>query len=451
MDDLLTEAWKLRFRDPEREARFDETRMTSAKWRVRVTLAVGLVIMAVTGLVNFRETLAAPDAQFQAWVIRYLMCIPLWVVCFLSTWSRQFTRRMDTWLAPAIPVTCGLFTWETILHAQLNGVGGAQVLLGVNIVPLLMVSALAIPFRFRRLMASVGLSIMLPVVLVAVWHPGVSMDALVFGCLNLSGFGIGILIAGWWREAVERRLFAQRELMERANNELVRLNAEKNAFLALAAHDLRSPLASTRALADILLSTPEPPAAERREAVGEIAGTTDRMLELVTNFLEVHAIESGDLQLHTTRLDLAAAADACVRRHSASARRKGQEVALDAPSMPVPVLADPSVLSQILDNLVTNALKFSPTAARILVRVSSSAGTHVRCEVHDGGPGFGQEDFDRMFQSYTRLSARPTGGEGSLGLGLSLCKRFAEAMGGSIEVRNRDSSGAVVAVTLPAG
>jgi signal transduction histidine kinase len=460
VDHLLKEAWRLRFSDSAREARFDESRLTSAKLRVRITIAVGLIVMSAVGLVGFQDPRVAPNEQLLAWAIRYLMCVPLWLLLFLSTWSSYFTQRMDRWLAPAIPVTCALFTWESITLAYLPEETRTPVLLGVNVLPLLMVSALAIPFRFRWLLSAVLLSVFLPASMVSFWQPNLKEIDLLFGVLNLSGFALCILVAGWWREAMERRLFAQREVMSETNAELGRmneklrnLNEEKSEFLALVAHDLRSPLSNIRSLAEVLALTPEPSKYERDDAVHEITETTDRMLEIVGNFLDFHAIEAGQLPLSLQPVSLNEIAKASRTQNLPAALRKSQRIELEVPSDPVWVTADRQLLVQIVDNLTSNALKFSQKNTIVKIRVGQVSAAEGQpsasfIEVVDNGPGFTEADLAHVFKKFTRLSARPTDGEFSTGLGLALVKRFAEVLQATIHISKTEPNGATIRLTL---
>ena len=112
------------------------------------------------------------------------------------------------------------------------------------------------------------------------------------------------------------------------------------------------------------------------------------------------------------------------------------------------VQADPAALSQVLGNLLSNAVKFSPPGKEISIGVRSEE-SYVECYVQDQGPGFTEEDKTRMFQRYGRLSARPTGGEPSAGLGLSIVKKLVEAMGGALTCESTAGSGARFTVRLP--
>jgi two-component system sensor histidine kinase/response regulator len=105
-------------------------------------------------------------------------------------------------------------------------------------------------------------------------------------------------------------------------------------------------------------------------------------------------------------------------------------------------------LNQVLDNLVSNAVKFSPAGKKILVAVQPVAG-RVECRVQDEGPGFTEQDKARMFRRYGRLSARPTGGEPSTGLGLSIVKKLVQAMGGELTFEDTPGGGATFTFGLP--
>ena len=111
-------------------------------------------------------------------------------------------------------------------------------------------------------------------------------------------------------------------------------------------------------------------------------------------------------------------------------------------------LVDPSVMVQVLENLVSNAIKYSPSGKNIRVRLSKDP-SHVRCEVRDEGPGLSAEDQKKLFGKFARLSAKPTGGEHSTGLGLSIVKKMVEAMNGKVWCESELGKGATFVVQLP--
>jgi signal transduction histidine kinase len=115
-----------------------------------------------------------------------------------------------------------------------------------------------------------------------------------------------------------------------------------------------------------------------------------------------------------------------------------------------PVLADRSALQQVFNNLVGNAVKYSPCDRKVMVEIEPAEGARTVIRVRDQGPGITAEELPRLFQKYVCLSARPTGGEQSTGLGLAIVKQLVVAMGGTVWCESREGEGAVFMVELPA-
>jgi two-component system, sensor histidine kinase and response regulator len=251
-----------------------------------------------------------------------------------------------------------------------------------------------------------------------------------------------------------------RDTIVRYGLELSRLNEEKNEFMGIAAHDLRNPLGAITGYAEILIeemeslqpSVPEPGARAVREA-GECAGrireTSRRMAEMVQNLLDANRIERGEMQLNLAPLDLSQAVAAVLETQRSRAAAKQQTLHWRNEAGSVSVLADATVLTQVIENLVSNAVKYSPTGKNIYVRLRRSPeGT--RCEVQDEGPGLSAEDQKKLFGKFARLSAKPTGGEHSTGLGLSIVKKMVEAMNGKVWCESELGKGATFIVEFPA-
>jgi two-component system sensor histidine kinase/response regulator len=170
-------------------------------------------------------------------------------------------------------------------------------------------------------------------------------------------------------------------------------------------------------------------------------------LAFVKEFLANAAADHG-FTLKITAASLAGAAAATVQHFQEAARRKKLEIQADFPAEAVAALADVSALNQVLDNLVSNALKFSPPNKRIFVSVRP-AGNRAECIIRDEGPGFTIEDKEMMFHRYGRLSARPTGSEPSTGLGLSIVRKLVLAMDGELLFESVPGNGATFTVRLP--
>lgn len=244
-------------------------------------------------------------------------------------------------------------------------------------------------------------------------------------------------------------LAAQKTAIERQNQALLRLNDQKNTFLGIAAHDLRSPLSVIQTAVSLL----DDPALdissdERAMIMREIGAQAGYMLRLLDDVLDVTQIEAGKLELHVGPVAVDAFLAEAVRRHAPIAARKSIAIALDA-APPGAAQADPLRLRQVIDNLISNAIKFSPVDSTVRVAGQVSAGTW-RISVSDQGPGIGAHDRSRLFQDFARLAAQPTGGERSTGLGLAITRRVVEAHGGQIDVTSEPGQGATFWFTLPA-
>lgn len=244
-------------------------------------------------------------------------------------------------------------------------------------------------------------------------------------------------------------ILQQRAEIERQNEELRRANDLKNTFLGIAAHDLRNPLGNIRLAAEILLNdTFKLPEQVRHEILTDVAQQVSYMVSLLNDLLDVSHIESGKLKLEIRAIDVGNFLNETVERHNRLASPKGTKINLND-VLPGSAAADPMRLRQVLDNLISNAVKYSPPASEIQVRAACSE-SHWRIEIEDQGPGISAKDRQRLFQDFARLSAMPTGGEQSTGLGLSITRRVVEAHHGEIGVESDPGQGAVFWFTVPA-
>jgi len=232
------------------------------------------------------------------------------------------------------------------------------------------------------------------------------------------------------------------------NEKLTVLNMDKDRYLGIAAHDLRNPLSSMRGLAQLMLEMPlEPP--QQKEFLETIHRTSDEMLALVNDLLDVSVIESGKLALKRSDQDIVKMVQRRVRHLEPHARSKNIALAVDAPDGQRASI-DGARFNQVVDNLVSNAIKFSPPGTTVKVSLRSSDG-NLLFSVQDQGPGISEEDRKLLFRSFQKLSARPTGGEKSTGLGLAIVKKIVDAHGGHITVDGAPGGGTMFTVTVPLG
>ncbi len=237
------------------------------------------------------------------------------------------------------------------------------------------------------------------------------------------------------------QLSEQKNKIQQQNNELRKLDELKNTFLGMAAHDLRNPIANIQMMTGMLLSNENPmPVEEAQDIINDIYHQSKHMLELLEDILDITAIESGKLDLSPEYIDTIEFMERVVARQRRIAESKGTHILLRKVALG-PMYADPMRLRQVMENLLSNAIKFSPPNSNIEVKLEHVK-TNWRFEVTDQGPGITKIDRKRLFQDFARLSAQPTGGEESTGLGLAICKRIVEAHGGKIGVNSKPGQGA---------
>jgi signal transduction histidine kinase len=226
---------------------------------------------------------------------------------------------------------------------------------------------------------------------------------------------------------MQREILAQRDRLEIANARLTALDREKSEMLGIAAHDLRSPIGNIKSLCELICAADE----DSRAMLTTIESISDSLIHLIGDLLDVERIERGEMELHVGPVEVAPILDRIVDQFSAEARQKRIKIGVSASARECWALADPSALGRVIQNLVSNALKFSPTGSLVQVRLVSH-GEMARVEIEDRGPGISETDQRRLFAKFAKLSARPTAGESSTGLGLSIVKRLVDAMGGRV-------------------
>ncbi len=240
----------------------------------------------------------------------------------------------------------------------------------------------------------------------------------------------------------------QRELAKK-NAELGNLNVQKNRLLGMAAHDLRNPLGVILAYSQFLESEAATVLSEeQREFVSTIKETSEFMLRMVTDLLDVTAIEAGQLSLDRQPGDLVRLVRRSVTMNRVLAAPKQIAVELEAPA-DFPVISfDAGKIEQVLNNLIGNAIKFSHRGTCVRVRLDADR-EKVTVAVEDEGQGIPEEDLPKLFKPFGTASVRGTAGESSTGLGLAIVRRMVEGHGGCIWVESEDGKGSTFRFTLP--
>jgi two-component system sensor histidine kinase/response regulator len=236
--------------------------------------------------------------------------------------------------------------------------------------------------------------------------------------------------------------------LKAARDRLKELAEDKDELLGILAHDLKNHLGGLNMSTKLLCERIHNLHDDRIQRLAENAFySSSQLLSFVKDFL-ANAAADHKIEPQLTTVDAVATATTTIRLFEDRVRRKQLQIQTDFPAGELIALADAHALDQIFGNLLSNAVKFSPAGKKIFVAVRGN-GQCVECLIKDEGPGFTADDKARMFRRYGRLSARPTGGETSTGLGLSIVRKLVLAMNGELICESNPGQGATFTVRLP--
>ena len=240
-------------------------------------------------------------------------------------------------------------------------------------------------------------------------------------------------------------LSQKNKLIELKNTELEKTLKEKEYLMEVVAHDLKAPFNTIMGISDILKKELEGRTAEFNEMIKKLTLDGRRIVEEMT---EVKAFEEGKVELNIDEIPIIRFFNDKLITFSNLAVKKN--IHLEGKiAMPKPTFrTDETILTRIIDNLLSNAIKFSPKESRILFELHGSE-KEITLMIQDEGPGFSKEDKKKIFQKFQRLSAKPTGGESSTGLGLSIVKALVKLLKGKIELSSDLGKGARFVVKIP--
>lgn len=249
-------------------------------------------------------------------------------------------------------------------------------------------------------------------------------------------------------EMVERRTKALREnseIIESKNAELEKAMKEKDHLMAVVAHDLKAPLSSILGISELMKSDLKGQSAEFNEMIKKVTIDGRAMIE---NLTELKVYEQGDYEIQATLFDLSNFFEQKKIAFEQIAEKKEIDFTSALNSSKEKICTDSNVLGRIIDNLLSNALKFTPKGGEVNFSVTLEK-KQLRIVISDNGPGFTEKDKSKVFKKFQRLSARPTAGESSAGLGLSIVKTLVNHLNGTIELESEQGEGSTFSLTIP--
>ncbi len=243
-------------------------------------------------------------------------------------------------------------------------------------------------------------------------------------------------------------LFTCNKQLERISRHLRRLNDDKNRFLGIVSHDIRGAFGNVVSVSRLLADDESEPEDEAGQLLRDIGVEAEHMIALAQNLLNIDSIERGSVQMREERVESRELLDFAINAHQMAARTKHLDCRISSDRSSI--RGDLTACRQILTNLISNAVKYSPEGSHIWLQATWQEDGRVRLSVRDEGPGLSDEDQKKLYRPFTRLSSKAIGNEHSVGLGLCIVKLMVDGMGGEIHCESRLGEGTTFTILLPA-
>ena len=219
-------------------------------------------------------------------------------------------------------------------------------------------------------------------------------------------------------------------------------------MLSIISHDLRSPLNRVFALTKLLQMGNDNLTDEQQDYLAKIHLVVADGLAMMRNLVDYRNLEYRSIDLHPEKLNVSDLVESCVKNFQSVAAKKEIELHVECEKN-LFANTDKQCLVRVIDNLLANAIKFSPPKTKVIVRADTLFINHLKIEVQDEARGFTPDDLPKLFQKFQKLSATPTGGESSTGLGLFVAQSMAEKIGGKISCSTKERIGSTFSLELP--
>lgn len=260
---------------------------------------------------------------------------------------------------------------------------------------------------------------------------------------------------------IEKQLEIEHENAISMNQTIATLteqNNEKNEFMGIVAHDLKNPISNINLLSKLLDTHASTMKEEEiKDIAGDLMETSERMFDLVDKLLDFNAIETGNLTLEIQSINVNSVLNKVMKHNKVSAKSKDIEL-LFSSTVDKHISSDESRLFQVFDNLLSNAIKYTKPSSTVSIRVEQlhlsaenqpTSNTMLKVEIQDHGEGIPKDEIPNLFKKFARLSTKPTAGEHSTGLGLSIVKRIVEQLQGTVYCESTVGKGSTFFVELP--
>src|SRR6266567_1563806 len=439
----------LRFRDSTVERLFQSETLHESINFIRAYLVSGTFLYAAFGILDFA---VGGSSLPSLWAIRYGIVVPILLGLFALTFFPLFFRMAQAALCAATLASgLGIIGMTAIMGPPFNSLYYAGLIMVVSYCGSL------IRLKFEH---SVWISLLLFVAYQAVgsWINPIPVQFFISNDFFLvMSTGVG-LFSGYIQELYIRKAYVGQKTVEEKNKlvsqaltEAVRANKSKSEFLATMSHELRTPLNAIIGFSDIIRRELFGPLGNGKytEYARDINESGSHLLAIINDILDLAKAESGKLDLNEHEFDITDTLEACIRMCRGRAEANKVELIFFGGQTEIRAVADERLLLQIVANLLTNAIKFTPEGGAVRLYVSASVQKGILLKVTDTGIGIAPENIERVLRPFEQVESSYSRKHSGSGLGLPYAKRLTELHGGVLEIESELGKGTTVSVTFP--
>jgi signal transduction histidine kinase len=440
----------LSFSDPAIEQRFEEESLLGSMFFIRTYVIGGILIYIAFGFLDFiTQDRALPWLLF----LRFGVVCPILMGILITTFFPLF-RRIPQRLLSLAMLSSGFSI--VLMTAIMKSEFGPQYFVGIIIVVSYCGSLIRLRFVNSTLCA---LFLFLSYQFVRFeiaplpWRTFVA-DDFFLGSATLVG-----MLSSYIQELYFRRSYVAHKIVEAKNELTARLlvesqkaNRAKSEFLANMSHELRTPLNAVIGFSDIIRSQMYGSPGDSRyvEYAEDIHASGTHLLAIINDILNLSKVEAGKLELSESRFQLKSIVEDCIKNCSTQAAKRNIQVTFETGEMPPALYGDERLFTQILLNLISNGIKFTPEGGRVTIHHEAEPSGGLVISVSDTGVGISQEDIERVLRPFEQVSTAYSRSTGGTGLGLPITKRFVELHGGTLTLQSSVGEGTTVSVHVPA-
>jgi two-component system, cell cycle sensor histidine kinase PleC len=441
---------RLRFCDPEVEARFRRESTNEARTIIRIYLLAAALLYLSFG---FLDALVGEPVVATLWFIRYAIVCPVLVASAMLTYVPPFERFAQIVLSIATATPgLGVIVMTAIMPPPFNNLYYAGLIMvviyGSSLVRLRFVNALVISLSLVAAYQVVSLGI----------NPIPFRSYISNNFFLVMATAVG-LFSGYIQEMYVRRSYRAQKVIEGKNAaaqllliEADKANRAKSEFLANMSHELRTPLNAIIGFSDILRKQLFGEIGNERyvEYICDINDSGNHLLSIINDILDLAKAEAGKLKLQEDTVDIVRCLGDAIRMCRGRALAGSVELAFAETARPIYACVDERLIRQIVLNLLTNAIKFTGTGGQVALSVMVDAENGIVVRVADNGIGISQTDIARVIRPFEQVENVLSRSHGGTGLGLPLTAKLTELHGGQFSIESEEGKGTTVTVRLPA-